>query len=91
MANELKRIQIYEGMEVATVKKKGSDGQKLMASLFDTNGDGIYSKGEAAYFNKHDFKTENGKITVILNESDGSKKTTKCFLKLSIFGSIEKI
>ena len=45
------RLEIYEGITVETVKQKGSDGQKMMVSLFDQNRDGVLDEREAAYFN----------------------------------------
>lgn len=58
------RVQIYEGMSVETVKRNGSDGQKLMAPLFDLDRDGKYDVGEAGLFNSCNFTTEKGKITM---------------------------
>lgn len=80
MANKVKeqaRVQICAGMTVQTVKRNGSDGQKLMAPLFDNNHDGVYSKQEAEHFNSYDFKTEDGKITIFSKNPDGSKQVTE--------------
>ena len=65
------------GMNVETVKKNGSDGQKLMAPLFDRNQDGVYDKNEAELFNKYRFKTEDGKITLFRYYNDGSRQITE--------------
>ena len=62
------RLQIREGMSVEDVRKHGSEGQKLAASLFDTDGaymdsnnnwvkDGILNKKEAEYFNRFNFSS----------------------------------
>lgn len=56
------RVQAYAGMSVETVKAQGSEGQKLMVSLFDKNQDGKLDKQEAEHFNNYRFKTEEGKI-----------------------------
>ncbi len=64
MTNQVaqKRIQAYSGISVETVKAHGSDGQKLMVSLFDRNHDGKLDELEAEHFNSYRFKTEEGKI-----------------------------
>lgn len=67
------RLEIYEGITVETVKQKGSDGQKMMVSLFDQNRDGVLDEREAAYFNSCNFKVEEGKITMYENKNDGTK------------------
>ena len=60
------RLQIREGMTVAEVKKYGSEGQKLAASLFDsdrvenTNGDW----GKAETFNNYNFSVRDGLFTM---------------------------
>ncbi len=76
------RLQIREGMTVEDVRKNGSDGQKLAASLFDTyaegkkdaNGnyilkDGIFNKSEAEYFNRFNFTVKDGSFTMYDRES----------------------
>ena len=69
------RVQIYEGMNVETVKRNGSDGQKLMAPLFDLDSDGKYDAGEAELFNSCNFKTEKGKITMYNRSGYGPEVT----------------
>ena len=69
------RVQIYEGMSVETVKRNGSDGQKLMASLFDLDKDGKYDAAEAEAFNNCNFKTEKGKITMYNRSGYGPEDT----------------
>ena len=69
------RVQIYEGMSVETVKRNGSDGQKLMASLFDLDKDGKYDAAEAEAFNNCNFKTEKGKITMYNRSGYGPEVT----------------
>lgn len=76
------RLQIREGMSVEDVRKHGSEGQKLAASLFDTdaegkkdaNGnyllkDGIFNKREAEYFNRFNFSVKDGTFTMYDRES----------------------
>ncbi len=58
------RIQTHAGMSVETVKRNGSEGQKLMVMLFDSNRDGILDKREAEHFNRYRFTTEEGKISM---------------------------
>lgn len=58
------RIAIHPGMTVETVKKNGSEGQKLMAPLFDIDKNGKYDDSEAMNFDSYTFKTEPGKITM---------------------------
>lgn len=69
------RVQIYEGMSVETVRKSGSEGQKLMAPLFDTDQDGKFDKYEAEAFNNCNFKTEKGKITIYNRSGYGTEIT----------------
>lgn len=71
------RLEIYEGMKVETVKQKGSQGQKMMVSLFDSNWDGTLDKNEAALFNSYNFTTEKGKITMYENNEDGTRNITE--------------
>ena len=66
------RIQAYAGMSVETVKAQGSEGQKLMVSLFDKNQDGKLDKQEAEHFNNYRFKTEEGRIKMT-DINDGSE------------------
>ena len=66
------RIQAYAGMSVETVKARGSEGQKLMVSLFDKNQDGKLDKQEAEHFNNYRFKTEEGRIKMT-DINDGSE------------------
>lgn len=78
MTHEVKpqaRVKIYEGMSVETVKKNGSEGQKLMAPLFDVNHDGKYDGNEAAAFDSYNFKTEKGKITMYNRSECGAEIT----------------
>ena len=68
------RLQIREGMTVAEVKKYGSEGQKLAASLFDSDRvknekgdfgkDGIFNKQEAEMFNNYNFSVRDGLFTM---------------------------
>lgn len=69
------RVQVYEGMSVEAVKKNGSDGQKLMAPLFDEDGDGKFNKYEAELFNSCNFKVEKGKITIYNRSGYGTEIT----------------
>ena len=76
------RLQIREGMTVEDVRKNGSEGQKLAASLFDTDADGkkdangnyllkdgIFNKQEAEYFNRFNFSVKDGLFTMYDRES----------------------
>lgn len=74
------RLQIREGMSVEDVRKNGSEGQKLAASLFDTDGahrdaqgnwvkDGIFNKSEAEYFNQFNFSVKNNIFTMYNRKS----------------------
>jgi len=76
------RLQIREGMSVEDVRKYGSDGQKLAASLFDisaggkkdANGkyllkDGVFNKREAEYFNRFNFSVKDRSFTMYDKES----------------------
>lgn len=68
------RVQIREGMTVAEVRKYGSEGQKLAASLFDNDlvkdaeghyvKDGIFTEGEAQRFNNYNFAVRDGIFTM---------------------------
>lgn len=59
------RLQIREGMSVADVKKYGSKGQQLAASLFDAAGkDGVYTKQEAERFNNYNFSVKDNAFTM---------------------------
>lgn len=59
------RLQIREGMSVADVKKYGSKGQQLAASLFDAAGkDGVYTKQEAERFNNYNFSVKDNTFTM---------------------------
>lgn len=75
------RLQIREGMTVEEVKKYGSEGQKLAASLFDENDtkdektghylkNGVYSEREAKYFNQYNFSVKNNVFTMYNRESN---------------------
>lgn len=68
------RMQIREGMSVADVKKYGSKGQQIAASLFDSqlvknsNGDyvkdGVFTKQEAEHFNNYNFSVKDNVFTM---------------------------
>ena len=75
------RLQIREGMTVEEVKKYGSEGQKLAASLFDENDtkdektghylkNGVYSEREAKYFNQYNFSVKNNVFTMYNRKSN---------------------
>ena len=68
------RVQIYEGMTVENVKRKGSTGQKIAASLFDGDKNGVLDKEEAEKMNRCIFKAEKNKLTIYENRGDGTKK-----------------
>ena len=69
------RTHVYEGISVDTVRKNGSDGQKLAVNLFDTDNNGVLDKREAALMNSCNFKAEKGKLTIFRHNNDGSKAT----------------
>ena len=68
------RLQIREGMTLNEVRKYGSEGQKLAASLFDSEfvknsdgkwvRDGIFTKSEAEHFNNYNFSVKNNVFTM---------------------------
>ncbi len=74
------RLQIREGMTVADVKKYGSKGQQLAASLFDfdrtgnkKNGykkDGVFTKQEAELFNNFNFSVKDNTFTMYDRKQD---------------------
>lgn len=72
------RLQIREGMTVADVKKYGSKGQQLAASLFDFNGidynaykkDGVFTKQEAEIFNNFNFSVKDNTFTMYDRKQD---------------------
>ena len=68
------RVQIYEGMTVENVKRKGSTGQKIAVSLFDGDKNGVLNKKEAEKMNRCIFKAEKNKLTIYENRGDGTKK-----------------
>lgn len=54
-------VKAYAGMNVESIKQKGTEAQKLAVSLFDKNKDGYLSKEEAENFNSYSMrKTEDG-------------------------------
>jgi len=65
------RINAYEGMHVAEIKKSGSTGQKIAVPLFDYDGNGILEGEEVERFNACNFKSEKNKLT-IYDRSDNS-------------------
>lgn len=92
-----KRFEIQEGTSVAEVKKYGSTGQKLAASLFDHLepvdngkgvyvGDGFYTKYEAERFNDFNFTVRDNSFTMY---DKGCGKTTE--MKYSNKKDLEKI
>lgn len=68
------RLQIREGMSVEDVKKYGSKGQQIAASLFDSDlvenakgdyvKDGVFTKQEAEHFNNYNFSVKNNVFTM---------------------------
>lgn len=58
------KVQAYEGMPVKKLQSVGSDGQKLMAPIFDVNKNGKFDGDEVDTFNHCTFKTEPGKVTI---------------------------
>lgn len=73
------RLQIREGMTVADVKKYGSKGQQLAASLFDFDGphnedsynkDGVFTKQEAERFNNFNFSVKDNAFTMYDRKQD---------------------
>lgn len=67
------RVQIYEGMTVENVKRKGSTGQKITASFFDVDKNGVLDKEEAEKMNRCNFKAEKNKLTIYENRDDGTR------------------
>ena len=45
------KVQAYEGIGLQTIQQKGSDGQKIMAPLFDVDGNGKLEGNEVKRFN----------------------------------------
>ena len=68
------KVQAYEGISLQTIQQKGSDGQKIMAPLFDVDGNGKLEGNEVKRFNNCIFKTEQGKITMYDRSKDFEKK-----------------
>ena len=64
------RVKIYEGLSVKTVQQNGSDGQKLMASVFDKDKNGFYNKEEASLFESYRFKTTKDEIYMYQRNSE---------------------
>ena len=63
-----KGIEVFEGQKVKDIQLSGSEAQKLLAANFDTNGDGVYNKEEAAEFNNYVFTlNEEDKVLTIKN------------------------
>lgn len=59
------RLQIREGMSIEDVKKYGSKGQQLAASLFAMRGhDEIYDEKEAKEFNNFNFSVKDNVFTM---------------------------
>lgn len=67
------KVQAYEGISLKTIQQKGSDGQKIMAPLFDTDGNGKLEGLEVERFNSSIFKTEPGKVTMYDRSNDSEK------------------
>ena len=67
------KVQAYEGISLKTIQQKGSDGQKIMAPFFDTDGNGKLEGLEVKRFNNSIFKTEPGKVTMY-DRSDNPEK-----------------
>lgn len=67
------KVQAYEGISLKTIQQKGSDGQKIMAPLFDTDGNGKLEGLEVKRFNSSIFKTEPGKVTMYDRSNDLAK------------------
>ena len=75
-----KPITIMKGMTVADVQKYGSEAQKIAAALFDCDlvknakgdwvKDGLFTEGEAEYFNNHDFTLKDNVFTMYNREAD---------------------
>ena len=70
-----KKINAYEGIEVETIKQKGSTGQKLAVTLFDTDKNGVLDKTEAECFNSFTFTSKQKELTMY-RTVDGKKQTT---------------
>ena len=68
------RLKIEEGMTVKDVQARGNSAQKAAAILFDYNGDGHYSYGEALDFNGTSITndTNKGEIRLYDRETKGS-------------------
>lgn len=69
------RIEAYDGIKIETIKKEGSDGQKLMVSLFDQNHDGQLDEKEAEEFNRYNFSVKEGEVTLYRKNDDGTKSS----------------
>lgn len=67
------KLHIYEGMSVDTVKRDGSDGQKIAVTLFDTDGNGKLEGAEVTRMNNCTFKSEPNKLTIWEKQNDGTK------------------
>lgn len=64
------KLHIYEGMSVDTVKRYGSDGQKIAVTLFDEDGNGKLEGAEVTGMNKCIFKSEPNKLTIWGKQND---------------------
>lgn len=67
------KVQAYEGISLKTIQQKGSDGQKIMAPLFDTDRNGKLEGLEVERFNNCIFKSEPGKVTMYDRSDDLEK------------------
>ena len=67
------KVQAYEGISLKTIQQKGSDGQKIMAPLFDTDRNGKLEGLEVERFNNCIFKSEPGKVTMYDRTNDPEK------------------
>ena len=64
------KLHIYEGMSVDTVKRHGSDGQKIAVTLFDTDRNGKLEGAEVTEMNDCTFKSEPNKLTIWGKQND---------------------
>ena len=67
------KLHIYEGMSVDTVKRNGSDGQKIAVPLFDVDGNGKLEGAEVACMNNCTFELAPNKLTIWAKQNDGTK------------------
>ena len=64
------RMEVRPGMTIKDIKENGSTGQKLTASLFDCNQDGVFDDWETSLFNSCNFSVKDKSLTIYDRESE---------------------